>query len=34
MTILCLVKVKFKFVQKMEVYCGACHEDVEHATRY
>jgi len=18
----------------MEVYCGACHEDVEHATRY
>jgi hypothetical protein len=34
MTIWCLGNVKSKFVQKMEVYCGACHEDDEHATRY
>lgn len=25
---------KFKYVQKMEVYYGACHEDVEFAIGY
>jgi hypothetical protein len=30
----CLVDAKSKFVQKMEVYCGTCHEDVKHATWY
>jgi hypothetical protein len=29
----CLIDVKSKFVQKMEVYCGTCHEDAKHATR-
>ncbi len=28
----CLIDVKSKFVQKMEVYCGTCHEDAKHAT--
>jgi hypothetical protein len=28
----CLANVKYKFVQKMEIYCGASHEDVKHAT--
>jgi hypothetical protein len=34
MKICCLANAKFKFVQKMEMYCGLGHEDVEHATRY
>ncbi len=34
MKICCLANAKSKFVQKMEMYCGVGHEDVEHATRY
>jgi len=34
MKICCLTNAKSKFVQKMEMYCGVGHEDVEHATRY
>jgi len=34
MKICCLVNVKSKFVQKMEMYYGVGHEDVEHATGY
>jgi hypothetical protein len=30
----CFANVKYKFVQKMEVYYGASHEDVKHATWY
>jgi hypothetical protein len=34
MKICCLTNAQSKFVQKMEMYCGVGHEDVEHATRY
>jgi len=34
MKIWCLANVKYKFVQKMEVYYGANHEDVKHSIRY
>ncbi len=34
MKISCLANAKSKFVQKMEMYCGVGHEDVEHPTRY
>jgi hypothetical protein len=33
MKICCLINAKFKFVQKMEMYCGVGHEDVEHGTK-
>jgi hypothetical protein len=32
--ICCLANAKSKFVQKMEMYCGVGHEDVEHAIEY
>jgi len=31
MKICCLAIAKSKFVQKMEMYCGVGHVDVEHA---
>ncbi len=34
MKVWCLANVKYKFVEKMEMYCGVGHEDVEHATKY
>jgi hypothetical protein len=34
MKICCLANAKSKFVQKMEMYCGLGHEDVEHAIGY
>jgi hypothetical protein len=34
MKICCLANAKSKFVQKMEMYCGVVHEDVEHAIGY
>ncbi len=34
MKICCLTNAKSKFVQKMEMYCGVGHEDVEHAIGY
>ncbi len=34
MKICYLTNSKPKFVQKMEMYCGLGHEDVEHATGY
>jgi hypothetical protein len=30
----CLVNAKLKYVQRMEMYYGACGEDVEHAIWY
>jgi hypothetical protein len=30
----CLANAKYIFVEKMKMYCGVGHEDVEHTTKY
>jgi hypothetical protein len=30
----CLANAKYKFVGKMEMYCGVGHEDVKRTTKY